>query len=116
MKLLAFSCKVILIIGSANSSNANSLLKIAGTHTRRAYLVNKTEQVTPNFIGKTESVGIISGASSPEVLVQKVIKKLWRLGAKSLTEISSKRETTFFGCPKNPDKNYKHPKYFTDIK
>ena len=65
-----------LVIGAQNSSNCNRLLELALSLGIPAYLINGPEEVNPEWLEGVAKVGIASGASTPEVLVDAVIAAL----------------------------------------
>jgi 4-hydroxy-3-methylbut-2-enyl diphosphate reductase len=75
-KALAKEVDVVLVIGARNSSNCNRLREVAEAAGVRAYLVNGPEEVTRAQVDGAARVGIVSGASTPEELVQAVIAQL----------------------------------------
>jgi 4-hydroxy-3-methylbut-2-enyl diphosphate reductase len=75
-KALAKQVDVVLVIGARNSSNCNRLREVAQAAGVPAYLVNGPEEVTQQHINGARRVGIVSGASTPERLVQAVVEKL----------------------------------------
>ena len=75
-KALAREVDVVLVIGASNSSNCNRLREVVEAAGVPAYLVNGPEEVTLERIGGAAKVGIVSGASTPEDLVQSVVDKL----------------------------------------
>ena len=75
-KALATEVDVVLVIGARNSSNCNRLREVVEAAGVDAYLVNGPEEVTPQQVLGAGRVGIVSGASTPESLVEAVIAKL----------------------------------------
>ena len=76
VKRLAGDVDVLLVIGAANSSNANRLVEVAkmgGTH---AYLINDVSDVRPEWLADATRIGITAGASTPEMLVTQVVDAL----------------------------------------
>lgn len=71
---LAEKCDVCLIIGSASSSNTMRLLEIASGIAPRAYLVERTEDLTAEMIAGADTIGIASGASAPEKQVISIVQ------------------------------------------
>ncbi len=72
-------CKLVdlvLVIGAPNSSNCNRLREVAEAHGVTAYLLNGPEEMDPRWFDGVENVGITSGASTPEQLVEAVIHAL----------------------------------------
>ena len=73
---LCATVDLVLVIGAPNSSNSNRLREVAEAHGVRAYLINGPEELRPEWFVGVERVGITSGASTPELLVQAVIDAL----------------------------------------
>jgi 4-hydroxy-3-methylbut-2-en-1-yl diphosphate reductase len=76
VKRLADDVDVLLVIGAANSSNANRLVevgKMAGTH---AYLINDVSDIRPEWLTGATRIGITAGASTPEMLVAQAVDAL----------------------------------------
>jgi len=67
---------LVLVIGSENSSNCNRLREVAEALGVPAYLINGPEGIDPSWLEGKETVGVTSGASTPEVLVDSVIQAL----------------------------------------
>ena len=75
-KALAKDCDVVLVIGASNSSNCNRLREVVRAEGVPAYLVNGPDEVTPDMVEGAGRIGIVSGASTPEPLVEEVVRKL----------------------------------------
>lgn len=73
---MATMVDLALVIGAQNSSNCNRLLELARSLNIPAYLINGPEELKPEWLAGVERVGIASGASTPEVLVDAVIRAL----------------------------------------
>ena len=73
---MASSCDLVLVIGAQNSSNCNRLREVAAAEGVPAYLINGPEEIDQDWLLGKEKVGITSGASTPEVLVESVIEAL----------------------------------------
>ena len=76
VKELCKHADVILVIGAPNSSNCNRLREVAEASGVPAYLINGPEELGPGWLNGAENVGITSGASTPEILVDAVIEML----------------------------------------
>ena len=89
--------QLVLVIGAQNSSNCNRLREVGESLGVPAYLVNGPEEIDPVWLAGKERVGITSGASTPEVLVEQVIK---RLAPEKVTMVSGVEEDITFNLPK----------------
>ena len=99
VKTLAREAEVLLVIGAANSSNSIRLTEVAEDAGRRAYLINDASEIDPAWFEGVTCVGVTSGASAPEHLVQEVVEALKRLGATRVEERELVREDVSFGLP-----------------
>src|SRR5699024_5576981 len=81
VKAMAVECDVVVVVGSANSSNSNRLREVAERQGAQAYLVDDPELIDPAWVSTAATVGVTAGASAPEVLVEQVLDKLKQLGA-----------------------------------
>ncbi len=73
---MAGSVDLVLVIGADNSSNCNRLREVAEAQGVPSYLINGPEEIDPAWLEGMERVGITSGASTPEVLVESVVQAL----------------------------------------
>ena len=73
VKMLAKQVEVILVIGSSESSNCNRLRDVAIDNGVKSYLINGSEDLDLDWIKGVDKIGITSGASTPDLLVDKVI-------------------------------------------
>ncbi len=73
---MADMVEIVLVIGAQNSSNCNRLREVAETRGVPSYLINGPEEMNAAWLEGRERVGITSGASTPEVLVESVIRAL----------------------------------------
>ena len=99
VKAIAQEAEVILVIGAKNSSNSIRLTEVAEDAGRRAYLINDASEINPDWFRDVRCVGVTSGASAPEHLVQDVVAALKRLGASQVEELELVREDVSFGLP-----------------
>jgi 4-hydroxy-3-methylbut-2-en-1-yl diphosphate reductase len=98
VKRLAGDVDVLLVIGAANSSNANRLVevaKMAGTH---AYLINDVSDIRAEWLAGATRVGITAGASTPEMLVAQAVDSL-RGRDVSVREVHVVEEDVRFAIP-----------------
>jgi len=97
---LAARADLVLVVGSANSSNSNRLRELAERHGTPAYLIDGADDIRREWIGPDIRVGLTAGASAPELLVDQVIARLKAWGAASVEEQSGIRENVVFALPK----------------
>ena len=94
---MAALVELVLVIGAQNSSNCNRLREVAEAEGVPSYLINGPEEIKPSWIKDKEKVGITSGASTPEVLVESVIEAL---APEKVTMLSGVEEDVTFTLPK----------------
>ncbi len=87
------------MIGSDNSSNSNRLVEVARAEGSPAYLIDDETDIDPAWLEGATSVGVTSGASAPEWLVERVVEHLRTLGATEVEELRVTEETVRFGLP-----------------
>ena len=90
---------VVLVIGSANSSNSNRLVEVAEKSGARAYLINHAASIDPAWLEKAGSIGVTAGASTPEILIQQVIAFLQENGFSKIQELHTVEENVHFALP-----------------
>ena len=88
---------LMLVIGAQNSSNCNRLREVAEARGVPAYLINGVDELNPEWLDGVESVGVTSGASTPEYLVQDVIKAL---DPEEIVDVEVAKEDFTFVLPK----------------
>jgi 4-hydroxy-3-methylbut-2-enyl diphosphate reductase len=76
VKELAAHADVILVVGAPASSNSNRLVEVASRLGVPAHLIQNAQDIDPNWIDEIECIGVTAGASTPDVLVQGVIRRL----------------------------------------
>ncbi len=101
VKQLVAKCDLILVVGSPNSSNSNRLQEIAANKAIEAHLIDGPEEIDDRWLEGKQCVGITAGASAPEILVQRVIKRLGRHGAAIIRENDGVREEVVFSLPQD---------------
>ncbi len=100
VKQLIPDIQLLLVVGSRESSNANRLVEVAKAAGVPAHLINDYKEISQDWLKKDDSVGLTSGASTPEYLVTEVIEHLKRLGNKNITEKGTVAENMKFAMPK----------------
>ena len=101
VKSIAKDAEVILVIGANNSSNSIRLTEVAEDAGRTAYLINDAGAIRPEWFRGVQCVGVTSGASAPEHLVQEVVNSLKQIGPPpvQVEEWELVREDVNFGLP-----------------
>jgi 4-hydroxy-3-methylbut-2-enyl diphosphate reductase len=100
VKQLAPNCELVLVIGSRNSSNSNRLVEVAREHGAASYLIDNETQVDEAWLEGVSTVGITSGASAPEELVERLVAFLRERGAPEPEDFEVVREDVRFMLPK----------------
>ena len=99
VKQLARECELILVIGSTNSSNSVRLVEVAREHGAASHLIDFAHQVKEEWLEGVETVGITSGASAPEDLVEDLVRLFRDRGAESVSELTTVEEDVRFMLP-----------------
>ncbi len=100
VKQLARECELVLVIGSRNSSNSNRLVEVAREHGADAHLIDNERQVREQWLEGKQVVGITSGASAPEELVQRLVAFFQARGTDDVQELEVVQEDVRFMLPK----------------
>ncbi len=100
VKALVHEVDAVIVVGSPNSSNSNRLREVAANRGVPAWMVDRAEELRPEWIAGKRRVGVTAGASAPEVLVRQVIARLKELGASGVTELVGAAEHVTFPMPK----------------
>jgi 4-hydroxy-3-methylbut-2-enyl diphosphate reductase len=100
VKQIAAGSEVLLVLGSANSSNSVRLAEVGRRAGARAYLIDDAAGLDFAWLAGARTVGVTAGASAPEVLVQGVIAKLGERFEVTVEEIDQARETVSFKLPR----------------
>ena len=99
VKALAADSDLVLVVGSANSSNSKRLVEVAERHGAQAHLIDDESSIEPEWLAGRRTVGLTAGASAPEALVQRVLLALRALGPTEVFERPTTRETVRFKVP-----------------
>ncbi len=101
VKQIAPECDLLLVVGSRNSSNSVRLVEVAlDAGARTAYLVDFAREIDERWLDGVATIGVTSGASVPEELVQGVLVWLAERGFGDVQEFTAARETLTFSLPK----------------
>jgi 4-hydroxy-3-methylbut-2-enyl diphosphate reductase len=101
VKKLAPKCDLVLVIGSRNSSNSNRLVEVARQHGARSHLIDNEHEVREEWLEGADTVGITSGASAPEELVQRLIEFFKARGTEDVSTLEVTEEDVRFMLPRD---------------
>jgi 4-hydroxy-3-methylbut-2-en-1-yl diphosphate reductase len=96
---LAAQVEVVLVVGARNSSNSMRLREVAAQQGVAAHLVQDERDIDPAWVAQAQRIGVTAGASTPEVLVQRVAQRLRELGAGDVLQASGLEEGIVFRLP-----------------
>ncbi|MDC0877425.1 4-hydroxy-3-methylbut-2-enyl diphosphate reductase [Methylophilaceae bacterium] len=97
-KMIAYQ-DIILVVGSANSSNSNRLVEIAKKQGIEAHLIDNPDEFDSDILKGKSRIGLTAGASAPEAQVQLVINFISQFNKVELTEIDGIEESITFKLP-----------------
>jgi 4-hydroxy-3-methylbut-2-enyl diphosphate reductase len=100
IRQMARECDLVLVIGSQNSSNSQRLVEVARDHGAESHLIDNEGQIAPEWLEGARVVGISSGASAPEELVQRVVDHFRARGTEDVSEFEVVQEDVRFMLPK----------------
>jgi 4-hydroxy-3-methylbut-2-enyl diphosphate reductase len=100
VKALSPLVDVVIVVGSPNSSNSNRLREVAAHRGVPASMVDRADELRPEWLEGRARVGVTAGASAPEVLVREVIDRLRALGAVGVRNLDGVVEKVVFPLPK----------------
>ena len=100
VKKIAANCDYFLVIGASNSSNSLRLVEVAKNYgSKKAILVEDVDSLNLNIFDNTQNIGITASASSPEILVKKLLDKLNNNFEIKINEAHYKKEDVYFKVP-----------------
>ena len=108
VKALALRCRMVFVLGSPNSSNANRLVEVARSAGAHATLIETAADISEKDLAHNlnkrdasgrQAVGVTAGASTPELLVQQTLARLRELGSTEVEELRTAEERVTFSLP-----------------
>ena len=99
VRKLAGEVDLLIVVGARNSSNSNRLREVGEQMGVNSFLVEDASDLDLSWFSPDLRVGISAGASTPEVLVQEVLKRLDELGIGKIVEMDAEPETVTFRLP-----------------
>jgi 4-hydroxy-3-methylbut-2-enyl diphosphate reductase len=101
IKAIAPQADLVIVVGSTNSSNSVRLVEVALEYgAKAAHLVDYAAEVKDEWLEGVETIGVTSGASVPEILVDDLLKHLKSHGYGDVKEVRATEETLLFALPK----------------
>lgn len=101
IKKVAKGAELVIVVGSANSSNSVRLVEVALEHgATAAYRVDYAHEIRQEWLDDVATIGVTSGASVPDVLVQEVLAELAGAGYRDVEEVRTAEEDLMFSLPK----------------
>ena len=100
VKQMAGGCDLMLVIGSRNSSNSLRLVEVARDYGAQAHLIDNSRELDESWLEGVRTLGISSGASAPEELVQELLEVFRARGVSDISELEVTREDVRFMLPK----------------
>ena len=99
VRALAEQVDMVLVVGARNSSNSNRLREVAASQNIPAYLVQDETELQPSWLLGVSKIGITSGASTPEILVKRVVDALAKNTSQQVIALSGVQEDVVFRLP-----------------
>ncbi|MCB2177328.1 MAG: 4-hydroxy-3-methylbut-2-enyl diphosphate reductase [Actinomycetales bacterium] len=101
VKKMAPECDLVVVVGSANSSNSVRLVEVAlDAGARASHRIDTAAEIDPAWVEGATTVGVTSGASVPEILVRDVLDRLAELGFGEVSEVRTATEDLMFSLPR----------------
>ena len=99
VKAVISTCDLLLVVGSANSSNSNRLVEVAQNAGLPSYLIEDATAIAPAWLEPACTIGVTAGASAPEYLVEQVVRFLDTRGFHHIEELETVSEDVRFALP-----------------
>lgn len=100
LRSIVDSSDLILVVGDPQSSNSNRLCEVARVRNVPSYLVHTECEINPHWLQKVTIIGLTAGASTPEDVVQRCIKRLQEYGVKEIENVIYTVEDVYFHLPR----------------
>jgi 4-hydroxy-3-methylbut-2-enyl diphosphate reductase len=108
IKVIAPQADLVIVVGSTNSSNSVRLVEVAKEYgTPRAYLIDYAAEAKEEWLTGVETIGVTSGASVPEILVDDLLKWLAERGFADVETVTAAQESLLFALPPELRKDLK---------
>jgi 4-hydroxy-3-methylbut-2-enyl diphosphate reductase len=100
VRRMADAVDLMIVVGSANSSNSNRLRELAARQGVRTFLIDGAENLRRDWLDGVQRIGLTAGASAPEGQVREVIARLREWGAGEVRELDGEPEDVTFALPR----------------
>ena len=100
IKELTAQTDLVLVVGSQTSSNSNRLREVAELLGGKAYLIDRADQIIPEWLLEATHIGVTAGASAPEILVKEVVDWLRKQKRFEVSQLNGAEENVTFALPK----------------
>lgn len=100
VKAIAPRCDLVLVIGAPNSSNSLRLVEVAERGGAQARLIQRADEIAPEWLDGVATLGLTAGASAPEVLVREVIDRIASMRAVTTETVTTAEENMVFKLPR----------------
>lgn len=100
VKAIAPRCDLVLVIGAPNSSNSLRLVEVAERGGAQARLIQRADEIAPEWLDGVATLGLTAGASAPEVLVREVINRIASMRAVTTETVTTAEENMVFKLPR----------------
>ena len=101
VKFMAPQVEVVIVVGSATSSNSNRLRELSEKLGVPSYMVDAPEQLKPEWFAGKKRVGLTAGASAHESLAQAIVARIQEFGPRQVRNLDGVVEDVIFSLPKN---------------
>ena len=101
VKFMAPQVEVVIVVGSATSSNSNRLRELSEKLGVPSYMVDAPDQLKPEWFAGKRRVGLTAGASAPESLAQSIVSRIQEFGPRNVRPLDGVVEDVTFSLPKN---------------
>ena len=101
VKFMAPQVEVVIVVGSATSSNSNRLRELSEKLGVPSYMVDSPDQLKSEWFAGKKRVGLTAGASAPESLAQSIVSRIQEFGPRQVRALDGVIEEVTFSLPKN---------------
>ena len=100
VKAISKDCDLVLVVGAPNSSNSLRLVEVAERCGARSHLIQRADEIMPDWLVGVNTIGVTAGASAPEALVREVVDRLGQLRPITTETVTTTEEHMVFKLPR----------------